>query len=96
MADYLSFDNYPSWLQRDRMANTSTRVSRPEEEGVKRLVAMAGERDSGETCRFLFSGSRFLFVTSYLCRTYVFKKENHTLGNALRSMLLTNPQVINN
>ena len=33
------------------MANTSTRVSRPEEEGVKRLVAMAGERDSGETCR---------------------------------------------
>ena len=27
------------------------------------------------------------------CRTYVFKKENHTLGNALRSMLLTNPQV---
>lgn len=59
------------------MANTSTRVSRPEEEGVKRLVAMAGERDSGETCR-----------------TYVFKKENHTLGNALRSMLLTNPQVL--
>ena len=48
MAD--NFDNYP-WLQRDRMANTSTRVSRPEEEGVKRLVAMAGERDSGETCR---------------------------------------------
>ena len=33
------------------MANTSTRVSRPEEEGAKRLVAMAGERDSGETCR---------------------------------------------
>ena len=32
------------------MASTSTRVSRPEEEGVKRLVAMAGERDSGETC----------------------------------------------
>ena len=43
-----------SWLQRLEklaMANTSTRVSRPEEPGVKRLVAMAGERDSGETCR---------------------------------------------
>ena len=26
----------------------------------------------------------------------MFKKENHTLGNALRSMLLTNPQVKNN
>ena len=37
MAD--NFDNYPSWLQRDRMANTSRRVSRPEEEGVKRLLA---------------------------------------------------------
>eukprot|EP00088_Acartia_fossae_P066027 TRINITY_DN815_c0_g1_i4.p1 TRINITY_DN815_c0_g1~~TRINITY_DN815_c0_g1_i4.p1 ORF type:complete len:116 (-),score=13.37 TRINITY_DN815_c0_g1_i4:112-459(-) len=27
------------------------------------------------------------------CRTYVFRKENHTLGNCLRTMLLKNPQV---
>ena len=82
------------------MASTSTRVSRPEEEGVKRLVAMAGERDSGETCRWSPCYSDWFLVTyqfclmSHLCRTYVFKKENHTLGNALRSMLLTNPQVL--
>ena len=37
-----------------------------------------------------------LDCVSNFCRTYVFKKENHTLGNALRSMLLTNPQVKNN
>ena len=28
------------------------------------------------------------------CRTFVFKKEGHTLGNALRSTILQNPQVI--
>lgn len=28
------------------------------------------------------------------CRTFVFKKEGHTLGNALRSAILQNPQVI--
>ena len=53
MAETISVDLF-SWLQRLEklaMANTSTRVSRPEEAGVKRLVAMAGERDSGETCR---------------------------------------------
>merc|ERR1712026_438799 len=27
------------------------------------------------------------------CRTFVFKKEGHTLGNALRSAILQNPQV---
>eukprot|EP00088_Acartia_fossae_P032584 TRINITY_DN33343_c0_g1_i1.p1 TRINITY_DN33343_c0_g1~~TRINITY_DN33343_c0_g1_i1.p1 ORF type:complete len:126 (-),score=8.57 TRINITY_DN33343_c0_g1_i1:67-414(-) len=27
------------------------------------------------------------------CRTFVFRKENHTLGNCLRTMLLLNPQV---
>jgi len=27
------------------------------------------------------------------CRTYVFHKENHTMGNCLRTMLLKNPQV---
>ena len=37
----------------------------------------------------------FCFMFNH-CRTYVFKKENHTLGNALRSMLLTNPQVLKN
>ena len=42
--------------------------------------------------RFLITNQ--LCFMSHLCRTYVFKKENHTLGNALRSMLLTNPQVL--
>lgn len=59
------------------MAETSTRVSRPEVAGARRLVVLAGERDSGETCR-----------------TFVFHQENHTLGNALCSMLLTNAQVL--
>lgn len=28
------------------------------------------------------------------CRTFVFKGESHTLGNALRTALLQNPQVV--
>lgn len=28
------------------------------------------------------------------CRTFVFKQEGHTLGNALRSVIMQNPQVI--
>ena len=28
------------------------------------------------------------------CRTFVFKQEGHTLGNALRSAILQNPQVV--
>ena len=28
------------------------------------------------------------------CRTFVFKGEGHTLGNALRSAILQNPQVV--
>eukprot|EP00088_Acartia_fossae_P040051 TRINITY_DN41694_c0_g1_i1.p1 TRINITY_DN41694_c0_g1~~TRINITY_DN41694_c0_g1_i1.p1 ORF type:complete len:114 (+),score=16.45 TRINITY_DN41694_c0_g1_i1:38-379(+) len=28
------------------------------------------------------------------CRTFIFRKENHTLGNCLRTMLLKNPQVM--
>jgi DNA-directed RNA polymerase I and III subunit RPAC2 len=28
------------------------------------------------------------------CRTFVFKNEGHTLGNALRSVILQNPQVL--
>ena len=28
------------------------------------------------------------------CRTFVFKNEGHTLGNALRAVILQNPEVI--
>ena len=59
------------------MPKEGMRVSRPEAPGARRLVVLAGDRDSGETCR-----------------TFVFHQENHTLGNALCSMLLTNPQVL--
>jgi DNA-directed RNA polymerase subunit L len=59
------------------MTETSNRVSRPESEESRRLVVLAGDRDSGDTCR-----------------TFIFHKESHTLGNALRSMLLLNPRVL--
>jgi len=52
-------------------------VSRPEPADSKRLVVLAGDRDSGDTCR-----------------TFIFHKENHTLGNALRHVLLMNPRVM--
>ena len=53
------------------MANTSTRVSRPEEEGVKRLVAMAGERDSGETCRWSpFHSGSWSLIGFVSCPTF--------------------------
>jgi len=54
----------------------NNRVTPPEPEGSKRLVVLAGERDSGDTCK-----------------TFIFHNENHTMGNALRHMLLMNPQV---
>ena len=41
------------------------------------MVVLAGDRDSGDTCR-----------------TFIFHKENHTLGNALRHVLLMNPRVM--
>ena len=66
----LTFDIYSWLLQRQAMANTSTRVSRPEEEGVKRLVAMAGERDSGETCRWSpFYPESWSLISSASCPT---------------------------
>ena len=52
-------------------------VTPPEPEGVRRLVVLAGDRESGDTCR-----------------TFIFHKENHTLGNALRHVLLMNPRVM--
>merc|ERR1712059_82756 len=55
----------------------ASRISKPEPEGSQRLVVLAGDRDSGDTCR-----------------TFIFHKESHTLGNALRSMLLLNPRVL--
>ena len=42
-----------------------------------------------------FSMSSFVYSTSgECCRTFIFRKENHTLGNCLRTMLLQNPQVL--
>lgn len=32
--------------------------------------------------------------TSESCRTFMFKGETHTLGNALKNVILRNPQVI--
>ena len=53
-------------------------VTKPEPaDGGNRLVVLAGDRDSGDTCR-----------------TFIFHKENHTLGNALRHVLLMNPRVM--
>merc|ERR1719245_2911230 len=53
-------------------------VTKPEAaDGGNRLVVLAGDRDSGDTCR-----------------TFIFHKENHTLGNALRHVLLMNPRVM--
>ena len=57
-----------------------------------------GERLGGDLQVVSYLLSRILVTDLFCfmfnhCRTYVFKKENHTLGNALRSMLLTNPQV---
>merc|ERR1712020_445998 len=53
-------------------------VTKPEPaDGGNRLVVLAGDRDSGDTCR-----------------TFIFHKENHTLGNALRHVLLQNPRVM--
>ena len=53
-------------------------VTKPEPaDGGNRLVVLAGDRDSGDTCR-----------------TFIFQKENHTLGNALRHVLLMNPRVM--
>merc|ERR1711874_90188 len=49
----------------------------PEPADSKRLVVLAGDRDSGDTSR-----------------TFVFHKENHTLGNSLRHVLLMNPRVM--
>lgn len=56
---------------------TRMRISKPEESDSKRLVVLAGDRESGDTCR-----------------TFIFHKENHTLGNALRHVLLMNPRVM--
>ena len=36
--------------------------------------------------------SRYFFAGT--CRTFVFKNEGHTLGNALRAVILQNPEVI--
>nr|ACO10806.1 DNA-directed RNA polymerases I and III subunit RPAC2 [Caligus rogercresseyi] len=44
---------------------------------TRRLVMVAGDGESGESCR-----------------TFIFKGENHTLGNALRSVILQNPDVL--
>ena len=33
-------------------------------------------------------------VAGETCRTFIFHKENHTLGNALRHVLLQNPRVM--
>merc|ERR1719245_1345409 len=53
-------------------------VTKPEAaDGGNRLGVLAGDRDSGDTCR-----------------TFIFHKENHTLGNALRHVLLMNPRVM--
>lgn len=53
-------------------------VTKPEpSDGGNRLVVLAGDRDSGDTCR-----------------TFIFHKENHTLGNSLRHVLLMNPRVM--
>merc|ERR1719245_2487632 len=53
-------------------------VTKPEPaDGGNRLVGLAGDRDSGDTCR-----------------TFIFHKENHTLGNALRHVLLMSPRVM--
>ena len=53
-------------------------VTKPEPSDCgNRLVVLAGDRDSGDTCR-----------------TFIFHKENHTLGNALRHVLLQNPRVM--
>ena len=42
----------------------------------RRLVMLAGDAHSGETCR-----------------TFIFKGESHTLGNALKNVILQNPRV---
>ena len=42
--------------------------------GQRRLVMLAGDSHSGETCR-----------------TFILKGESHTLGNALKNVLLQNP-----
>ena len=47
------------------------------EPAKKRLVMLAGDATSGESCR-----------------TFVFKGETHTLGNALRAVILQNPSVV--
>ena len=44
--------------------------------GQRRLVMLAGDSHSGETCR-----------------TFILKGESHTLGNALKNVLLQNPNV---
>ncbi len=42
----------------------------------RRLVMLAGDAKSGETCR-----------------TFILKGESHTLGNALKNVILQNPSV---
>ncbi len=42
----------------------------------RRLVMLAGDAQSGETCR-----------------TFILKGESHTLGNALKNIILQNPSV---
>ena len=54
-----------------------SQVTPPEPGDARRLVVLAGDRESGDTCR-----------------TFIFHKENHTLGNALRHVLLMNPRVM--
>ena len=61
--------------------STTTNISTPllgEEE--QRLVVLAGDGKND--------------ADDETCRTFIFKGETHTLGNALRSVILQNPEVL--